>query len=137
MKKKKAARAKKKSPQKAVKKSKARKPAKKPSKKKTAKKSASKAKKAKAPKVSLGELAGVVTHYFPHVQAAVVKVKTSKLRLGDSLHFKGHTTDFKMSLDSMQMDHKPIQAAGKGKEIGVQVPGRVREGDTVYRQKKS
>ena len=87
----------------------------------------------KKPKISFGQLVAKVTHYFPHVQAAVVKVKAPKLCLGDNLHFKGHTTDFKLRLQSMQMDHQPIAAAAKGAEIGVQVPGRVREGDRVYR----
>ena len=104
-----------------------------PAKKKVPKKSPPKI--TKKPKISYGELVGKVTHYFPHVQAAVVKVKTAKLRIGDHLHFKGHTTDFKLPLTSMQVDHDPIQEARKGAEIGVQVPARVREGDSVYRTK--
>ena len=92
--------------------------------------------KPKAPKApSFGEKVGEVTHYFPHVNAAVVKVKTAKLKTGDSLRFKGHTTDFPMKLESMQIDHKSISEARKGDEIGVQVPSRVREGDTLYRVK--
>ena len=114
------------------------------SKKKITKKKApaakKKTKKSKAPakkpaKVFLGELAGVVTHYFPHVEAAIVKVKVPKLRVGDFLRFKGHTTDFKLKIDSMQIDHEAIQEAKKGAEIGIQVPSRVREGDVVYRVK--
>lgn len=92
-----------------------------------------KAKKAAPPKVSFGPLVAEVTHYFPRVQAAVVKVKAPKLCLGDNLHFKGQTTDFKLKLISMQLDHQAIQEAGKGAEIGVRVPSRVREGDRVYR----
>ena len=89
----------------------------------------------KIKKPSFGEVVAAVTHYFPHVEAAVLKVKAAKLRVGDPLRIKGHTTDFTIRLDSMQMDHKPIQAAGKGDEIGVKVPSRVREGDVVYRIK--
>lgn len=102
-------------------------------KKKTVKNAVKKIK--KLPKISFGELVGKVTHYFPHVQAAVIKVKAPRLSLGERLRLKGHTTDFKMTLDSMQIDHKPIPKAGKGAEIGIQVPGRVREGDQVYRVK--
>ncbi len=138
MKKKKPSKAKKKTrktQKKVIKPKKASKPAKKKiSKKKPA---AGKSKKApKVPKVSFGPLVAIVTHYFPHVQAAVIKVKVPKLCLGETLHFKGHTTDFKLCLDSMQMDRKPITQAGKGAEIGVQVPSRVREGDNVYRPAK-
>ena len=111
------------------------KPAKSAKKKTIKKKNAVKAAPQKPKKSLLGELAGVVTHFFSHVQAAVIKVKAPKLWRGDLLHIKGHTTDFKMTLDSMQIDHKPIETAGKGAEIGIQVPGRVREGDKVYRLK--
>lgn len=132
MKKKKPSKSQKKIHKKAAKATKSSRPAKKKILKK--KPAASKSKKAaKKPKVSFGQLVAKVTHYFPHVQAAVVKVKAPKICLGDNLHFKGHTTDFKLRLDSMQMDHQPIAAAAKGAEIGVQVPGRVREGDRVYR----
>ncbi len=112
----------------------------KPAKKKASKlKAAPKKKKVSKPSaqkgtpVPKGQLVGKVIHYFPHVEAAVVKVKAPRLQLGDSLHFKGHTTDFPLKLDSMQIDRKPIQEARKGDEVGVRVPSRVREGDRVYR----
>ena len=112
----------------------------KPAKKKVSKiKAAPKKKKVLKPstqkrvQVPKGKLVWEVIHYFPHVEAAVVKVKVPRLQLGDSLHFKGHTTDFPLKLESMQIDHKPIQEARKGDEVGVRVPNRVREGDRVYR----
>jgi putative protease len=73
---------------------------------------------------------GVVTHYFPHVNAAVVKVKRP-LSVGDRVKFKGHTTSFDQTIESMQIDHVPIQQAKKGDEIGLQVKERVREHDLV------
>ena len=137
MKKKKAPKPPKKIKKKTVQKKKTSKPAKRKIVKKRAAAVQSKKKpalrKASGPKVSLGQFVAEVTHYFPHVQAAVVKVKVPKLQLGDNLHFKGHTTDFKLKLISMQLDHQAIQTAAKGAEIGVQVPSRVREGDRVYR----
>lgn len=80
-----------------------------------------------------GTLIGRVSHYFPHVNAAVVVVKKGKLVLGDNLLFKGHTTNFKQTVTSMQMDHVSIQKAKAGDEIGVEVKSRVREHDAVYR----
>ena len=73
---------------------------------------------------------GVVTHYFPHVQAAVVKVKKT-LALNDSITIKGHTTNFTQRIESMQIDHTPVLQAKKGDEIGLQVIDRTREGDLV------
>ena len=90
------------------------------------------AKKVKAPKIQ-GKWIGRVTHYFPHVSAAVIKIEKERLKVGDQLYFKGHTSDFKTPVVSLQMDHSPIPEAKRGMEVGVQVPNRVREGDDVYK----
>ena len=75
-----------------------------------------------------------VTHYFPHVNAAVLKIKTGDIRIGDELLFKGHTTDFKQRVVSMQIDHKPVLIAKKGDDFGVEVKSRVRAGDLVFKK---
>jgi len=75
-----------------------------------------------------------VTHYFPHVNAAVLKIKTGEIRVGDELLFKGHTTDFKQKVLSMQIDHQPVRIAQKGDDFGVEVKSRVRAGDLVFKK---
>lgn len=75
---------------------------------------------------------GKITHYFPHVNAAVVVLK-APLKTGDFIRVKGHTTDFAESVSSMQINHKPITEAKKGDEIGLQVGSRVRAGDKLYK----
>jgi len=75
-----------------------------------------------------------VTHYFPHVNAAVLKIKTGEIRIGDELLFKGHTTDFKQKVVSMQIDHQPVLIAKKGDDFGVEVKSRVRAGDLVFKK---
>ncbi len=77
---------------------------------------------------------GVVTHYFPKVRAAVIKLK-APLRTGDNIKIKGHTTDFKQNVTSMQIDHAPVNEAKKGEEIGLMVDSRVRQHDTVCKVK--
>ena len=76
------------------------------------------------------QIIGVVTHYFPHVNAAVVKLK-KPLAIGDSILIKGKTTNLEQKIESMQIDHVAIQKAKKGDEIGLQVVDRVREHDLV------
>ena len=76
------------------------------------------------------KIIGKVTHYFPHVMAAVVKLKTP-LNIGDVVKFKGHTTDFTQTISSMQIDRVPISAAKKGQEIGLLVNSRVRQHDVL------
>lgn len=75
---------------------------------------------------------GEVTHYFPHVSAGVIKL-TGVLKVGDIVHIKGHTTDFKQTVNSMQINHVVVNEAKRGAEIGVKVQDRVRIGDTVYK----
>lgn len=107
-------------------KAKARKPA--------AKKTVKKVKKQtpKTPEMSLEKI-GEVTHYFPHVNAAAVKLMKSGLKVGDNIYLKGHTTDFKEKVESIQLDHATIPEGKKGQEIGLLVKSRVRIGDSVYR----
>lgn len=83
------------------------------------------------------EKIGEVTHYFPHVNAAAVKMLKGGLKVGDSIYLKGHTTDFKEPVLSIQLDRSPIEEAKKGQEIGLQVKSRVRCGDSVYKILKS
>lgn len=79
-----------------------------------------------------GKTVGVITHFFPNVRAAIIKVSAA-IKLGDKLHFYGETTDFKITVKSMQMNRAPIETAKRGQEIGIQVPDKVREGDQVFK----
>jgi len=75
---------------------------------------------------------GIITHYFPHVRAAVIKLK-APLLVGSTIKIKGHTTDFKQTISSMQIDHVPVNQAKIGQEIGLLVDSRVRQHDLVYK----
>ena len=96
------------------------------------KKAKAKAKKPQGIEASLEKI-GEVTHYFPHVNAAAVKLLKSGLKVGDSVYIKGHTTDFKEPVKSIQLDHTTITEGKKGQEIGLLVKSRVRQGDKVYK----
>ncbi|PIQ87310.1 MAG: translation elongation factor-like protein [Candidatus Omnitrophica bacterium CG11_big_fil_rev_8_21_14_0_20_45_26] len=75
---------------------------------------------------------GAITHYFPHVHAGVLILRSGQLKRGDRIYIKGHTTDFKQIVDSLQIDRVNIETAKKGDEIGIAVKKRVRVGDEVY-----
>jgi len=108
-------------------------------KKKTSPKSLSIAKKrasvSKAKKKPKEELIGKITHFFPKVSAGVIKLKKS-LSLGDTIHIKGHTSDFIQKVSSLQINNKPVKRAEKGKLVGVLVKERVRRNDKVYKIKE-
>lgn len=78
------------------------------------------------------ELVGTITHYFPKPEVGVVKL-TAGLKVGDVLHFRGHTTEFQQEITSMQVEHENIDTAAAGDEVAIKVDQRVRAGDEVYR----
>jgi putative protease len=91
--------------------------------------------KALKPKSAVGSMVkvGEVTHYFPHVKAAALLILKDSIKVGDEIYLKGHTTDFKEKITSIQLDRVTIEEGKKGQEIGLLVKKRVRIGDSVYK----
>lgn len=92
-----------------------------------------KIKRAPVKKVKLPQVVGKITHYFPHVKAGVILVTKGKISLGDTLQIKGHTTDFKQKVKSIEINNVPIKEGKPGQEIGFLAKSRVRHNDVVYK----
>lgn len=75
---------------------------------------------------------GKVDKYFAHPEVAAITV-TGSLKVGDTIHIKGTTTDITQTVDSMEINRKPIEEAKPGDDIGIKVKERVRPGDKVYK----
>jgi selenocysteine-specific translation elongation factor len=75
---------------------------------------------------------GTVSDFFARPVVAGVTL-SAPLKVGDTIHFKGHTTDITMTVQSMQIDNASVQEAAAGASVGIKVPDRVRRGDTVYK----
>ncbi len=78
------------------------------------------------------KMIGKVTHYFAHVDAAVIALNDA-LKVGDRIHIKGHTSDFSQDVTSMQIEHTPVSEAKAGDQAGIKVTGKVHEHDDVYK----
>ncbi len=79
---------------------------------------------------------GKVTHYFDHLEVAVIKLaKDASLKIGDSVQFKGSSTDFSQKVSSLQKDHKEVSSVKAGDDFGLKVDKPVREGDEVHSAK--
>lgn len=76
---------------------------------------------------------GVVTHYFGHLNMAAIRVDQGDLGVGDTIHVKGHTSDFSTRIDSMQVEHQPVIHVGPGVNVGIRVPYHAHEHDRVYK----
>lgn len=76
---------------------------------------------------------GVVTHYFGHIKVAAIKLTAGEMKVGDTIHIKGHTTDLTTTVNSMQINHVAVQSGKVGDAVGIVVPDHVREHDKVYK----
>ena len=78
------------------------------------------------------EKVGEVSHYFTRIGVAVVDL-SGPLKVGDHIAIKGMTTNYEMTVASMQVEGVDIKEAGAGDDIGIKVDDRARQGDIVYR----
>lgn len=75
---------------------------------------------------------GRVSHYFGKPQVAAI-VLTDTLKVGDRIAIQGHTTDFEVVVESIQIEHDSVPEAKAGDNVGIKVPEKVREHDVVYK----
>lgn len=75
---------------------------------------------------------GKVTHYFSKAHVAAIEIKEGALRVGDTIHVVGHTSNFTQKVDSMQKEHARVETAMPGDNVGIQVTEHAREHDDVY-----
>jgi len=75
---------------------------------------------------------GIINEFFARINVAGVELSDT-MRVGDTIHIKGHTTDFEQTVDSMQIEHDTVEAATSGQAVGIKVKDRVRQGDQVFK----
>jgi translation initiation factor IF-2 len=75
---------------------------------------------------------GKVTHYFDHISVAVLEL-TEKIRVGDTVRFLGHSTDFKQEVNSLQIEHLSVNEATQGQEVALKVSQIVHPNDSMFK----
>ena len=75
---------------------------------------------------------GKVTHYFDHLNVAVLAL-TSPLNVGETIHIHGHSTDFKQTVTSVQIEHQSVQSAKQGDDVALKVEHIVHPHDKVFK----
>jgi len=78
------------------------------------------------------EEVGKVSDFFARPVVAGIEL-TAPIKVGDTIHIKGHTTDLELSVDSMQINNVNVNEAKAGDSVGIKIPDRARRGDTVYK----
>ena len=75
---------------------------------------------------------GRVNDFFAQPVVAGVEL-TGRIKKGDTIHIKGHTTDLTFTASSIQIDRAEVDEAKPRESIGIKVPDRVRRGDIAYK----
>ena len=75
---------------------------------------------------------GAVSDYFARVGVAGIEL-SGDLKVGDTIHIRGHTTDLEFTVSSMQINRADVPEAKAGKSVGIKVLDRVRRGDRVFK----
>ena len=75
---------------------------------------------------------GKVTHYYGNLSVGIIEL-TDALKLGETIHIKGHTSDFTQNVESMQVEHANVSEAKSGDVIGIKVTQKVHVGDKVLK----
>jgi len=74
---------------------------------------------------------GTISRYFHKIGVAAI-ILEDELKVGSKIRIEGATTNFEMTVHSMQVDRADIDAGSKGQEIAIKVADRVRENDIVF-----
>jgi U32 family peptidase len=76
---------------------------------------------------------GEVVNYYKRVQAAEIRI-WDDIDVGDALIIQGQTTgSIEQTVESIQIDGKPVKKGAKGQNVAVHVTDIVRPGDNVYK----
>ena len=75
---------------------------------------------------------GTVTHYFGKIGVAAIEITEGELKVGDTIHIVGHTSDFMQKVHTMQIEHEKVEKAGAGQSIGIRIDEHAREHDEVF-----
>ena len=76
---------------------------------------------------------GKVAYYFGKIRVAAIELTQGSFSVGDTIHIKGHTTDFMQPVDAMQFDNASVPQASPGQSIRIKVADHAREHDVVYK----
>lgn len=75
---------------------------------------------------------GKITHYYSHLSVAIIELSDA-LKVGESIHIKGHSADFTQSVDSMQIEHAVVSEAKTADAVGIKVLQKVHPHDKVFK----
>jgi putative protease len=75
---------------------------------------------------------GRVVAYYRKLCVASVQLQAS-LRVGETVHIKGQTTDLTLRAVSLEVSHRPVERAHSAQRVGIKVSDGCRRNDLVFK----
>ncbi len=76
---------------------------------------------------------GKVSHFFSKISVGIIDLEAA-LSVGELILVKGPSTDFEMTVESMQIEHTNIYRAEAGQSVGLKMVQQAKERDVVYKK---
>ncbi len=76
-------------------------------------------------------LVGTVSHYYGNLGVAGIEL-SGELKVGDTVHIVGHTSDLTQTVTSMQVENEGVNSGAPGDPVAIKVNERARVHDQVY-----
>lgn len=74
---------------------------------------------------------GKVTHYYGKIGVAIIDLTSGDLKVGQEIKFKDGDREFTQVVNSLQVDHQPVEEVKAGDAFGLKVDQPVSEGALV------
>jgi len=78
-------------------------------------------------------LLGRIANYYDRIGVAAIEITQDTLAVGDTIHIKGHISDFTQTIDAMQIDGKSVPEATVGESVAIRAAENARENDAVFK----
>lgn len=77
---------------------------------------------------------GKITHFFDKIGVAVLEVNEGQVKLGDQIQIgeEGQENTFTQTVESIQVDHQPVEFAKAGDEVGLKLTNPTKPGTPVF-----
>jgi translation elongation factor EF-Tu-like GTPase len=75
---------------------------------------------------------GKITHYYDKIGVAIIELK-EKIKVGDKIKIEGGKNEFDQTIESMEIDRKPVDSAGPGDAVGIKTKEKTKEGALVLK----
>lgn len=78
------------------------------------------------------DLIGKVIHYYDKIGVAVVRLEKI-LKVEDKVKFTKGDMSFEQTIESMQLEYKPVTLGKKNEEVAIKVDQVVKSGTAIYK----